>query len=98
MKENLTEALLKVEDEDTFIAFVTALAKDKAEETKEEISNPSSPYETSTKGWENTKIEDFLESAAEWAKDSQAGLEHYQKPENIWRRCADILYAGKIYE
>lgn len=98
MKDKLINALESVEDEESFIRFVSALGEDKAEETKEKTRNQSSPFGKGDKGWENTKIEDFLEAAAEWAKDSQAGLEYYKKPENIWKRCADILYAGKIYE
>lgn len=98
MKDKLIKALESVEDEESFIRFVAALGEDKAEETKEENRNQYSTFGKGVNGWENTKIEDFLEAAAEWAKDSQAGLEFYQKPENVWRRCADILYAGKIYE
>ena len=98
MEDKLIKALEEVEDEESFISFVSALAEDKSEETKEEQSNPSSPFGSGANGWENSRIEDFLDAAAAWATASQNGLEYYQKPLNIWRRCADILYAGKIYE
>jgi len=98
MKDKLIKALESVEDEESFISFVAVLAEDKAEENKEENSNPSSTFGKGANGWENSRIEDFLVAAAEWAEASQADLEHYQKPDNVWRRCADILYAGKIYE
>ena len=43
-------------------------------------------------------IEDFLRSAVAWAEESKDGLEFYEKPENPWKRCADIIYMGEIYE
>lgn len=98
MKDKLIKALEKVEDEESFIDFVLALGDDRADEVKKEQIKPSSPYSPGVNGWENISVEGFLESAAEWARVSQAGLKHYKKPENIWKRCADILYAGKIYE
>jgi len=98
MKEKLIEALEEVCDEETFIAFIAALAADRAESVKKEALKPSSPYGPDANGWENIKIEEFLEAAADWASVSQPGLKHYKKPENTWKRCADILYAGKICE
>lgn len=46
----------------------------------------------------NESVEAFLEAAQEWGNASMHGLEHYEKPENPWKRCAQMLYMGKIYE
>jgi len=42
-------------------------------------------------GWENGTIEAFLDAAAAWATASKNGLEFYRKPDNPWKRCADII-------
>ncbi|MGN7411668.1 hypothetical protein [Paenibacillus sp. SAF-068] len=39
-----------------------------------------------------------MEAAAEWGQVSVDGLIHYEKPDNPWKRCAQIMYMGKIYE
>jgi hypothetical protein len=36
--------------------------------------------------------------AVRWARDSVNGNSFYKRPENPWRRCADILFAAKGYE
>jgi len=33
-----------------------------------------------------------------WAELSKSGMPMYQKPNNPWRRMADILSAAKVYE
>lgn len=43
-------------------------------------------------GWENETIETFIEAATAWAEARPTNVA------NPWRRCADILYAGKGYE
>jgi hypothetical protein len=85
MENNLMlfEKIENVIDEVTFIAFLKEISKDKMEKVQE---------------WENTEIELFFESAADWAEESIAGLKYYNKSENIWKRVAEILYMGKIYE
>jgi hypothetical protein len=85
-------------DEVTFVTFITALATDREDEVAKEKASPSSPYGPGANGWENGSIEAFLGAAAEWAESSKNGLEFYRKPNNPWKRCADILYMGKIYE
>ena len=57
---------------------------------------PSSPYGPGVNGWENGSIEAFLDSAIAWAADTRGDAE--QAGNNPWRRCAEILYAGKAYE
>lgn len=91
-------------DEETFVRFLKALSKDRADEVEREGQVPSPPYSSGTNGWENGSIESFLEAAATWAeatKDGSPGLGKfgfggYSKPENQWKRCAESIYAGKI--
>lgn len=86
MKEKtLFQLVNEVEDEDTFIGFIEELQKDR--------NNNRAADE-----WKNNTIEDFLECSHAWAISSKNGLEFYDKPTNPWKRCAQILYMGKIYE
>lgn len=98
MSDNLNKLHDAVVDEDSFIRFLSALAADRADEVEKERKRPSSPYGPGANGWENGTIEDFLEAASAWAVASKNGLEFYDKPRNPWKRCADILFMGKIYE
>ena len=98
MNHNLIALLENVDDEKTFLEFVEALSADKLDEVKKEEENPSSPYSPGVNGWETDVIEDFLDSAVRWANATQNGTPHYEVPSNPWMRCAEILYAGKIYE
>lgn len=70
---------------------------DRTNTALEKIS-PSSPYGPEAREWENTTIERFFDTAVRWARDSVNGNPFYTKPDNPWRRCADILYAAKGYE
>jgi hypothetical protein len=97
MADTLQGKLDAVCDEDSFVAFVSALAADRAEEIAKEEAKPSSAYGPGANGWENASIEAFLESAAAWAEDWKRSP-RYRSPENPWKRCAEILYAGKSYE
>ena len=98
MNDDLQGLCDAVCDEDSFLRFLEALAADRADEVEREKSQPSSPYEPGANGWENGTIESFLERASAWGQDSKHGLESYEKPSNPWKRCADILFMGKIYE
>ena len=94
MANTLQQKLDDVCDENTFIAFVSALSADRADEVKKEKMKPSSPYGAGANGWQNGSIEAFLDAAAAWAE-----FKKKQNPaENPWKRCAEILYAGKFYE
>ena len=85
MSDRLSEALDAVQDERSFCAFLLALSED-----RKNLKTASS--------WQWDKIEDFLESAAVWGETSQQGLPLYKPPENPWKRCAHIIFSGKIYE
>lgn len=81
--DSLENQLKAVHDEATFIAFLNRLSQDYTEKNDE---------------WENKCIDMFLESSAAWAKSSTGGLIFYKKSENPWKRCAEIIYMGKLYE
>ena len=100
MPQDPFDILESVHDEETFIQFLRALAADHAESAAQERVSPSSPFGPTTNGWENITIDSYLHAAAVWAESSTKGLPvaQYTPPSNPWRRCADILYAGKIYE
>lgn len=99
MTDPLDSALDAVVDEPSFIAFLAALAEDWELEREMEKTKPSLPFSPGARGWENGTIGAFLERSAAWAESSSAGLPlGYVVPSNPWRRCADIIYMGKIYE
>ena len=95
---NLIEQLDAVSDEASLMKFIEALAEDLEDEIKKEKTDPSSPYGSGANGWENRDLSSFLRASLAWVEDSRDGIETYQKPENPWKRVADILYCGKIYE
>jgi hypothetical protein len=94
----LQKKLAAVRDEDSFVDFVAALAADRADEVKKEARKPSPPYCPGANGWENGRIETFLGAAVRWADHWKRSSGQYKKPRNAWKRCAEILYAGKLYE
>lgn len=83
MKKILFELVDEVIDEKSFLQFMNELRKDKSNHKEE---------------WENESIEAFLEAAYDWGLTSIDSLTYYNKPDNPWKRCAQILYMGKIYE
>ena len=97
-KDDLFEALQAVQDEESFLQFLLALRDDREASVAEEKVSPSSPYGPEARGWENTTIERFFDAAVRWARDSVNGNPFYTRPENAWRRCADILFAAVGYE
>src|SRR5690349_16031736 len=98
MPRDPREALEEVVDEESFIEFLSVLAADREDEVTKERENPSSPWGPGRNGWDNGTIEAFLGAAAAWGASSIDGLPLLPKSTNPWRRCADILHAGKIYE
>ena len=98
MSQKPSEAIESVVDEESFIEFLNVLAADRADEVEKERITPSSPYGPGVNGWENGSIEAFLDAASRWAEQSINGMPLLEKSMNPWRRCADILYAGKFYE
>ena len=96
MPQDLDALLLTVNDEKSFIDFVAALASDFAEERELEAAKPRGPYGAGPLGWENGTIDEYLGAAAACGTSTLLGREG--DVENPWRRCAEILYAGKFYE
>jgi hypothetical protein len=86
-----------VSDWRTLLAFARALIADREEEVAKEKESPSSPYGPGANGWENGRIEDFLEAATRWAESTRFG-ETQGLSGNPWRQFAAFLYCGKIYE
>ena len=98
MAERLQDALERVVDERSLIHFLRVLGHDWNKERQFEADMPPSPYARAALGWENRSIGEYLEAMVDWAEASEEGLRFYAVPGNPWRRIADILFAGKIYE
>lgn len=94
----LDEYLDRVEDRDSFLTYVKALIRDREDEVAKEAIQPSSPYGPGANGWENGRIESFLEAAVAWAEDSDFGASQGIAKVSPWRLFAEFLYCGKIYE
>jgi hypothetical protein len=77
------ELLDGVNDQATFLAFVSALAEDRRRNTE---------------SWQNDSIQDFLEAALSWAEASEMGAKQGLADACPWKRAAVFLYCGKIYE
>ena len=91
------DALEKVTDYQTFLAFVRALAADWEDEVAKEKLNPSSPWGPGANGWENGTIGQYLDAALACA-EGHAALKGTLDKEPSWRAFAEFLYCGKIYE
>lgn len=98
MKNKLINARDEVVDEATFCIFLRLLAEDRQEEKDHEAMHGRKKWSEGINGWQNTDLADYLFTADAWAEMSKEGMQFYKKPENPWRRVADILYAAKIYE
>ena len=96
-ENSLIRSLQSVTDEKSFLGFLETLSHDRTESVGTEIDNPSSPWGPEANGWENPTIERFLLAAVAWAAAS-ARAPALQIAQNPWRRCADIIFAGKGYE
>jgi len=96
--EPLNVLLERVSSEESLLAFIAALAKDRRQAVVAERENPNSSYGPDAGGWENRSIEDFLDAAAAWAESTNFGLTQGLAADNPWKRFAVFLYLGKIYE
>ena len=97
--DDLDKILEAVCDEDSFLIFLNALARDRADEVKKEAAEPSNPYGPGANGWQNGTIEAFLDAASAWGEDWKGRRPlHVEGATNPWKRCAKIVYAGKHYE
>jgi hypothetical protein len=100
MPQEPFDLLESVHDEESFLDFLSALAADRADSIAKEKVRRSSPYGPEANDWENISIDAYLDAAVAWARASSKGLPlaDYVPSPNPWRRCAEILYAGRIYE
>ena len=97
MTENATPNPETVTDEASFLAFVRALEADRRLAAQDEEAEPHG--RGAARGWQNSTIEGFLESAVAWVEDSRFGRSQGLADDaSPWRRLAGFLYAGKIYE
>lgn len=98
MEHDLHKIAESVVDEKSFLAFIQAMAEDFEDECEKEEKNPSSPYSHGANGWENGSIDTMLGAAAAWGRSTGMNEANNTSQINPWRRCADILLAGKFYE
>jgi hypothetical protein len=96
--DEMITRLEAVTDANSFLVFVDALVADRESAVQRERARPSSPWGPDAGGWENTRIETYLEAAAAWAKDTDFGVSQGLNANNLWRRFAQFLSAGKGYE
>lgn len=83
---------------DSFFKFVRALIADRMRAVEMKKVQPSSPYGPDGGGWENTSIEDYLESALAWEESTNMGQKQDLSSAPSWREFAAFLYLRKIYE
>ena len=94
----LHEVLESVSDENSFLAFVNELRKDRELSVAGQKVMPSNPYGPTQRGWENITIESFLRAAHAWAEDTNFGATQDLGNASPWKKFAVFLYCGKIYE
>lgn len=95
---HLQKLLEETVDEATFLVFVSALIEDRQASVDSEKENPSSPYGSSSGGWEHNSLESFLSAAHRWSIDTNFGESVGLGPDTPWKKCARFLLAGKSYE
>jgi hypothetical protein len=96
--DEMMTRLEAVTDANSFLAFVHALVADRESAVQREKAQPSSAWGRDAGGWENTRIETYLEAAAAWAESTDFGVSQGLDANNLWRRFAQFLSVGKIYE
>lgn len=87
----LHELLEKVEDPETFLIFAKELLRDRELDVSEAKPDQS---DRTARGWVNTEVVDYLESAIAWAEGTKFG----EKNKNPWKEFATFLHCGKTYE
>jgi hypothetical protein len=92
----LHELLEEVKNRETFVAFVSALIKNRRDADELRRQNPEKYKWSSVLGWENGSIDTYLNPALRCFDDNKR-LD--DEPEEItWKKFAEFLYGGKIYE
>jgi hypothetical protein len=93
MSQLLFASLEGVVNEETFLAFVEALAADRIAAGRMPVTADGHQGE-----WANQSIDSFLDASRSWAEDSGFGSRPGPKPQNPWRLFASFLWAGRGYE
>lgn len=92
----LNQLLENVNNRQTFLIFVKALIQDCREADELAKQNPEKYQWVGTLGWENGSVETYLDAALACF---EGGKWREEKPEEInWKKFAEFLYGGKIYE
>ena len=91
-EDHLLAKLEAVTDRASFFEFVRALVANREAAVAAERVSPSSPYGPDAGGWENTKIETYLEACLACAEDNDLS------PAASWRLFAQFLIGGVSYE
>ncbi|MCA9279916.1 MAG: hypothetical protein H6815_05655 [Phycisphaeraceae bacterium] len=96
--DKLTDMAWRVDDRESFLAFVQSLIEDKLLDEQEEAVSPSNPYGPGSRGWENDGIAAFLEAAAAWMNDNSTNRNNEVFETASWQLFAMFLLGGKYYE
>jgi hypothetical protein len=92
----IPEALLdQVNDRDSFIAFVRALALEREEAEQIERDDPERYPLDGVHNWKNGDIASFLFAALDYFRDKPL---HTPESDPSWKMFAEFLYFGKIIE
>jgi hypothetical protein len=89
------DLLDQVHDRDSFLAFVEALAEERASAQEIEKAHPDIYVVDGAMGWKNGDIARFLEAAMSYFADDPSRDE---EKEPSWTMFANFLYCGKIIE
>lgn len=93
MSDKLLHKLESVNDQNSFIEFVEALAMER--QSVEGVPHSLDGFQSE---WANSTIAEFLGASVQWASDSDFGLRPGPKPKNQWQLFAMFLWAGRGYE
>ena len=93
----VVEALDKVTDKKSFVAFVWALVAERELAEQLEREQPEYYKYGAALGWQNSSISGYLSAALAEIEDT--GQPHGETSDDAsWRAFAEFLYMGKIYE
>ena len=90
-----SELLDQVEDRNSFVAFLVALAEERADAEEIERAEPARYVLDGAKGWKNGDISGYLFACLAYFESKP-----FHEPEEAasWRALAEVLYCGKIVE
>lgn len=89
------ELLDQVTDRNSFIAFVEALAEERAAAAEVERASPKTHIMDGAHNWKNGDIDGFLYGALQYFEPKPY---HQPEAEPSWRMFAEFLWCGKISE